>query len=104
MIFIALVLMFLSLARPQWGVEQRTSDPRGIDILIAVDVSKSMLARMSNQTVSNGLSSIPIYWKSQRRSAWSDCFQGPPFSNALLHWIIRHLKTLDQLEIGIIKT
>ena len=38
-------MIFLALARPQWGSTQRTSEPSGIDILVAVDVSKSMLAR-----------------------------------------------------------
>ena len=28
MVFIALALMLLGIARPQWGVEQRTSNPR----------------------------------------------------------------------------
>ncbi|MFM8409886.1 MAG: hypothetical protein ACKOCT_06375, partial [Alphaproteobacteria bacterium] len=38
-------LLFLSLARPLVGVEWEESRRRGIDVLIAVDVSKSMLAR-----------------------------------------------------------
>ena len=54
MIFIALVLMFLSLARSQWGVEQRTSDPRGIDILIAVDVEKYACTRCQTEPPRTG--------------------------------------------------
>ncbi len=43
----ALGLTFLMLAwiGPQWGNTKQVITPRGIDILIAVDVSKSMLAR-----------------------------------------------------------
>ena len=42
---LAITFLFLGLARPQWGSENRKSEPTGIDIMIAVDVSKSMLAR-----------------------------------------------------------
>lgn len=42
---LALLLLFLALARPQWGSRQRETAPTGIDALIAVDVSRSMLAR-----------------------------------------------------------
>ena len=37
-------LMVFSLARPQWGFEWKEAKFKGIDILIAVDVSKSMIA------------------------------------------------------------
>ena len=38
-------LILIGLAGPQWGHIKRSISPRGIDILIAVDLSKSMLAR-----------------------------------------------------------
>ena len=41
----ALVLCILALARPQWGFEWQEVKRTGLDILIAIDVSKSMLAR-----------------------------------------------------------
>ena len=41
----ALVFFILALAGPQWGSQKKTINPKGIDILIAVDLSKSMLAR-----------------------------------------------------------
>ena len=107
MIFIALVLMFLSLARPQWGVEQRTSDPRGIDILIAVDVSKSMLARDVKpnrlERVKLGITNLLEKVKGDRLGLIA--FSGSSFLQCPL--TLDHqafLKTLDQLEIGIIKT
>ena len=40
----AMVAMVLALARPQWGFEWEEVNRRGVDIVIAVDVSKSMLA------------------------------------------------------------
>ena len=44
-IFLILVFVFsvLALARPQWGFEWQEVKRRGIDILIALDTSKSML-------------------------------------------------------------
>ncbi len=42
---LGLILLALSLARPQWGAERRTEQPTGIDLMIALDVSKSMWAR-----------------------------------------------------------
>ena len=41
----AFLLCIFSLARPQWGFEWQEVKRTGIDILIAVDVSKSMLAK-----------------------------------------------------------
>ncbi len=40
----SVVLVFVSLARPQWGFRWEEVKRKGIDILIAVDTSKSMLA------------------------------------------------------------
>jgi len=40
----ALGLMILALARPQWGFYWREDERKGVDILIAIDTSKSMLA------------------------------------------------------------
>ena len=44
MIGIAVFLMLISLMRPQWGFTWKEVKQRGIDILIALDTSKSMLA------------------------------------------------------------
>jgi Ca-activated chloride channel family protein len=41
----AIFFMILSLARPQWGFEWKEVSRSGLDILIAIDTSKSMLAR-----------------------------------------------------------
>lgn len=38
------LLLLLALARPQWGLEQETLYQRGRDLMIALDVSRSMLA------------------------------------------------------------
>ena len=41
---VAILLLFLALAKPQWGKSQRKATPSGIDVLLALDVSRSMLA------------------------------------------------------------
>jgi Ca-activated chloride channel family protein len=43
LMFIVL-LVFVSLARPQWGANWEKAESRGIDIMIALDTSRSMLA------------------------------------------------------------
>ena len=39
------ILILIAAARPQWGMEERTVFQRGRDLIIALDVSRSMLAR-----------------------------------------------------------
>ena len=39
-----IVLLFIALARPQWGFSWQEATQRGLDIVVAVDTSKSMLA------------------------------------------------------------
>ncbi|MDD5423440.1 MAG: VWA domain-containing protein [Candidatus Omnitrophota bacterium] len=44
LITIAVSLSFIALARPQWGFEWEETKRMGLDILVAIDVSNSMLA------------------------------------------------------------
>ncbi|MBF0217873.1 MAG: VWA domain-containing protein [Candidatus Omnitrophica bacterium] len=41
---IALALIIVALAKPQWGFEWKADSKKGLDILFAVDTSKSMMA------------------------------------------------------------
>ncbi len=43
-LLLGLSLLFIALARPQWGVRWEKAENRGIDILFALDTSRSMLA------------------------------------------------------------
>ncbi len=45
MVIIAVLLSLVALARPQWGFEWEETKRVGLDMLIAIDVSKSMLAK-----------------------------------------------------------
>ena len=44
LLLLTMTLVILALARPRWGHEWEEVKRRGVDILVAVDVSKSMLA------------------------------------------------------------
>src|SRR4051812_1066227 len=42
--FLAVICVLLALARPQWGFDWQEAKQRGLDIVVAIDTSKSMLA------------------------------------------------------------
>lgn len=42
---VVLALVLLALARPQWGVETHMVEQEGIEVMVALDVSESMLAQ-----------------------------------------------------------
>lgn len=44
LIILAVVLLTVALARPQWGFTWEASKQKGLDIVVAIDTSKSMLA------------------------------------------------------------
>lgn len=44
LIWLCALLLALALTRPQWGVIEQTVQQRGLDVLIAIDVSSSMRA------------------------------------------------------------
>jgi Ca-activated chloride channel family protein len=43
--FVTLIMLAVALARPQWGVETHEVKQQGIEVMVALDVSKSMLAQ-----------------------------------------------------------
>jgi Ca-activated chloride channel family protein len=42
--FVALALVIVALARPRWGAQVEVVERRGVEIMVALDVSQSMLA------------------------------------------------------------
>ena len=42
---VALALIIVAMARPQWGSEVQTVDQEGLQVMVALDVSQSMLAQ-----------------------------------------------------------
>ncbi|MFN8456703.1 MAG: VWA domain-containing protein, partial [Anaerolineae bacterium] len=42
--FLALTLIVVALARPRWGAQVEYVEQRGVEVMVALDVSKSMLA------------------------------------------------------------
>ena len=41
----AYLIAFLAVAAPTWGNAENTGGPRGVDLVVCLDVSRSMLAR-----------------------------------------------------------
>ena len=41
---LAIGLLIIAAANPQYGENERTVDSKGIDIMVALDISKSMMA------------------------------------------------------------
>ena len=106
LLLLAFAFLFIGLARPQWGVEKRKSNPTGIDILIALDVSKSMLAR---DVTPNRLERVKLSISNLLDRVTGDrlgliAFSGSAFLQCPL--TLDHqafIKTLNDLEVGIIK-
>ncbi len=58
---LAIFFLILALARPQWGQKTEISGRMGIDVMIAIDVSKSMLAQdLSPNRLENAKSSLNL--------------------------------------------
>ncbi|MDA9110544.1 VWA domain-containing protein, partial [bacterium] len=103
--FAGIIFLLLSLAGPQWGFSKRTVSPKGIDILIAVDLSKSMLARDVRpnrlERVKLTLSNLLDKVKGDRLGLIA--FSGSAFLQCPL--TLDHqafVKTLDELKVGLI--
>ena len=63
------LFLLIGLARPQWGTEKKVSSDYSMDILIAVDVSKSMLADdISPSRLNKVKSSIATFTRNCRKS------------------------------------
>jgi len=107
LLFVAVLLLFAALARPRWGTEKKKTEPTGIDIMIALDVSKSMLARDVTpnrlERVKLGITNLLDRVSGDRLGLIA--FSGTAFLQCPL--TLDHqafAKTLNDLEIGIIKT
>lgn len=103
---LALFFLLSALARPQWGSQKRMTTPTGIDILVAVDVSKSMLAEdvKPNRLERVKLSMGNLLEKVQGDRLGLVAFSGSSFLQCPL--TLDHqafLKTLNDLEVGLIK-
>jgi Ca-activated chloride channel family protein len=58
---LAILFLILALARPQWGRKTEVTGRQGIDVMIAIDVSKSMLASdLTPNRLENAKSSLNL--------------------------------------------
>ena len=107
LLLVAVLLLFVALARPQWGTEKKKTEPTGIDAMIALDASKSMLARDVRpnrlERVKLGITNLLDRVSGDRLGLIA--FSGTAFLHCPL--TLDHqafAKTLNDLEIGTIKT
>jgi Ca-activated chloride channel family protein len=78
LIFVAIVFMVFALARPQIGTKLEEVKREGIDIIVAMDVSKSMLAQdippsrlaKAKREVSNSMPFDPGLWSGEDFSGY----------------------------------
>ncbi|MFP6855097.1 MAG: VWA domain-containing protein, partial [Opitutales bacterium] len=103
---LSVLILCLALARPQWGARKRKTTPTGIDVLVAIDVSRSMLARDVKPNritrVKLGISNLLEKVKGDRLGLIP--FAGTSFLQCPLtldHSAFR--RTLTQVEVGSIK-
>ena len=58
---LAILFLILALARPQWGQKTEVAGQKGVDVMIAIDVSKSMLAQdLTPNRLENAKSSLNL--------------------------------------------
>jgi len=101
----AIAFFILALSGPQWGSKKRTVTPRGIDVLIAVDLSKSMLAQDIRP---NRLERVKLTLNNSLEKVRGDrlgliAFSGSAFLQCPL--TLDHQafsKTLNDLEVGLL--
>ena len=102
---LALAFLVIALAQPQWGETQRSISPKSLDILIAVDLSKSMLARdvRPNRLERVKLTLTNLLPKVQGDRLGLIAFSGTAFVHCPL--TLDHqafAKSLDDLKVGLI--
>jgi Ca-activated chloride channel family protein len=101
----SIVFCCLALSGPQWGSTQRSVTPQGIDLLIAVDLSKSMLAEdvSPNRLERVKLNISNLLDQVKGDSVGMIAFSGTAFLHCPL--TLDHQafsKTLNELEVGLI--
>jgi Ca-activated chloride channel homolog len=77
----AVMSAFLALARPQWGFDWEEAKQRGLDIVVAIDTSRSMLARdvQPNRLTRAKLAALDLLQKSRRDRLGLVAFAGAAF-------------------------
>jgi Ca-activated chloride channel family protein len=81
MLVLAVVCLILAVARPQWGYTWEEARQRGLDILIAIDTSNSMLARdvAPNRLERAKLAALDLMRKAQSDRLGLIAFAGDAF-------------------------
>ncbi|MDB6022736.1 MAG: von Willebrand factor type, partial [Pedosphaera sp.] len=78
---VAVVFVILALARPQWGMSREEARQRGLDIVVAIDTSNSMLAEDTppNRLVRAKLAALDLMRKARTDRLGLIAFAGTAF-------------------------
>jgi Ca-activated chloride channel homolog len=81
LVLLALALAIVALARPQYGYDKEMVEQRGLDILVAVDTSKSMLATdiAPNRLARARLAALELMQKAATDRLGLEAFAGEAF-------------------------
>lgn len=81
LLVLAVIFLILALARPQWGVTREEGRQRGLDILVAIDTSNSMLAEdvSPNRLARAKLAALDLARKAQSDRLGLIAFSGAAF-------------------------
>lgn len=101
----AVVSLFLTLARPQWGFDWQEVKQRGLDIVVAIDTSRSMLASdiAPNRLERSKLAALDLMAKAKSDRLALVAFAGSAFLQCPLTLDEDAFRqSVDAVEVGII--
>jgi Ca-activated chloride channel family protein len=104
-LLLAVICLILALARPQWGFDWEPTRQRGLDIVVAIDTSKSMLAEdiAPNRLVRAKLAALDIMQQARSDRLGLVAFAGSAFLQCPLtidDAVFR--QSVDALDVNII--
>src|SRR5579863_5294525 len=81
MIVAAVILIILALARPQWGATKEEAHMSGLDIIVAIDTSKSMLTEdvSPNRLTRAKLAALDLMHRAKTDRLGVEAFAGDAF-------------------------
>lgn len=105
LLVLAVACLILALARPQWGFAWEEAQQRGLDIVVAIDTSRSMLAEdiSPNRLQRAKLAALDLMLLAERDRLGLVAFAGTAFLQCPLTLDDEAFRqSLSQLQIGII--
>jgi Ca-activated chloride channel family protein len=106
LLVIAVAFVFLALARPQWGFVWEEAKQQGIDIVVAIDTSRSMLAEdvPPNRLIRAKLASLDLMRLAKSDRLGLVAFAGTAFLQAPLTLDEQAFRqSVESLDVGVIQ-